>query len=285
MLDFLLKAKEIDKGVYRISGLGVFRYLFVGENAALLMDTGYGLADLKKLVESITDKPVYVVNSHFHPDHSNGNQQFDKVYVNEQDMPFIDHGPDFASMGKTILAALAENHKWLKKAEKTLNDIMSCERARNTEHIPVKNDHVFDLGGKTIVMHHVPGHTKGSCVLVDVESQTIYTGDSCNTTCWLWTNPECTATQFADSLDAFADYIEEHKIKRLRCSHNSMADKPGFARFYASQMRKIAAGEKEPFIRIPLPGLDSTLYITLCTGLYKMNFYFSMCFHLDSQMK
>ena len=285
MFDFALKAKEIDKGVYRISGMAVYRYLFVGEKAALLMDTGYGIANLKKLVESITDKPLYVVNSHYHPDHSNGNQQFDKIYINENDLPFAGKGLGIEYLVETISTALVENHKWVKAIKKPLCNAMLCARAQKTEYVPVKNDHVFDLGGKTIIMHHVPGHTEGSCVLVDVEAKTIYTGDSCNTGCWLWTNPECTATQFADSLDDFADYVKNNKIKTLRCSHNPMADKPGFAKFYANQMRKLGSGEKHPLISIHLPGLDTPLCITPCMGFHKGSFYGGMCFHLGGQMK
>ena len=48
--------------------------LIEGESAALLVDTGYGIGDLAKLVRHlIGDKKLYVVNTHEHYDHVLGN--------------------------------------------------------------------------------------------------------------------------------------------------------------------------------------------------------------------
>lgn len=56
-------------------------YLLEGEEKALLIDTGYGAGNLKAFVETLTDKPVIVANTHFHPDHSAGNGEFEAVYM------------------------------------------------------------------------------------------------------------------------------------------------------------------------------------------------------------
>ena len=46
-------------GFYRIgSAEGVFCYLIEGTEKAMLIDTGYGLADLKTAVEEITSLPL-----------------------------------------------------------------------------------------------------------------------------------------------------------------------------------------------------------------------------------
>lgn len=56
-------------------------YLLEGEEKALLIDTGYGAGNLRAYVEKLTDKPILVANTHFHPDHSAGNGEFEQVYL------------------------------------------------------------------------------------------------------------------------------------------------------------------------------------------------------------
>lgn len=56
-------------------------YLLEGEEKALLLDTGYGAGNLRPYVERLTEKPVIVANTHYHPDHSGGNGEFEEVYV------------------------------------------------------------------------------------------------------------------------------------------------------------------------------------------------------------
>lgn len=58
-----------------------YMYLLEGSEKALLIDTGYGAGNLKAFVQGLTDKPVLVVNTHFHPDHSAGNGEFEEVMV------------------------------------------------------------------------------------------------------------------------------------------------------------------------------------------------------------
>ena len=71
---------KYNDNLYQIKdALGVLATLVIGEEKALLLDTCYGIGNLKKEVEKITNKPLIVVNSHGHMDHSCGNYQFDKV--------------------------------------------------------------------------------------------------------------------------------------------------------------------------------------------------------------
>lgn len=56
-------------------------YLLEGSEKALLIDTGYGAGNLRAFVEKLTDKPIIVVNTHYHPDHAAGNGEFEEVYM------------------------------------------------------------------------------------------------------------------------------------------------------------------------------------------------------------
>ena len=74
-------------GPGRLPGWGyVISYVVTGGEKAMLIDTGFGNADLKGYIEkNITTLPLMVINSHVHPDHSGGNAQFDVVYVEEHE--------------------------------------------------------------------------------------------------------------------------------------------------------------------------------------------------------
>lgn len=62
-------------------------YLFVGSKQAALIDTGYGFGDLKQAVRSVTDKPLIIINTHGHCDHTGGNAQFEEIcYIGEKDI-------------------------------------------------------------------------------------------------------------------------------------------------------------------------------------------------------
>lgn len=80
------KAKLRD-GVTRIKDGIVNEFLIEGSDRAVLFDTGLDIFNIKDYVAKLTNKELMVVNSHFHPDHANGNHHFDTVYIGEADMP------------------------------------------------------------------------------------------------------------------------------------------------------------------------------------------------------
>ena len=55
-------------------------YLVEGNDSALIIDTGIGVADLVSTVKGLTGKPLIVVNTHGHPDHCGANYQFDTLF-------------------------------------------------------------------------------------------------------------------------------------------------------------------------------------------------------------
>ena len=81
----LYEVRELEPGLYRICNSGVFMDLIVGSHHALLFDTGYGYGDLKGVIRELTDKPLYVLNSHGHVDHACGNEAFSGAFIHPLD--------------------------------------------------------------------------------------------------------------------------------------------------------------------------------------------------------
>ena len=73
--------KEIAPNTWCLNEMAVQSFLVVGEERAALIDTGAGMGNLAKEVKEITDKPLYVLNTHGHVDHAGGNGQFPVVYL------------------------------------------------------------------------------------------------------------------------------------------------------------------------------------------------------------
>lgn len=54
-------------------------YLVIGKDKAVVIDTGTGIGNLKRVVSELTHMPVSVVNTHVHWDHIGNNYQFEEI--------------------------------------------------------------------------------------------------------------------------------------------------------------------------------------------------------------
>ena len=79
-----MAVKKLAENTYRISEWGAFgpvkMYLLVGNERALLIDSGYGRIDLKSIVTRITDKPVTLMLTHGYLDHASGSAPCMNLY-------------------------------------------------------------------------------------------------------------------------------------------------------------------------------------------------------------
>lgn len=140
---------------YTISfGGAVYCYLLIGEEKAMLIDTAYGEGNLREYVEQITDKPVMVVNTHGHFDHTGGNAQWEEAYLSE------------ASSKDCKIAFTQDMYEKMK--EKSYPDYKVNI---------VSEGYKFDLGGRTVEVIDIPAHHEGSIALLDSGSKFLFTGD------------------------------------------------------------------------------------------------------------
>ncbi len=120
-------------------------YLVEGETKAILIDAGTKIKDLDKLVASITDKPVTLVATHVHPDHTGSAiDYFPEIYINPADTIGI---PEFMPNYKGKVCFLTDGE-------------------------------ILDLGGRTLEVVFTPGHTPGSTTFVDKDAAYGFSGDS-----------------------------------------------------------------------------------------------------------
>lgn len=127
-------------------------YLLEGEEAALLIDTGWGAGNLRAHVEKLTDKPVLVALTHGHLDHSGGNGEWESVMM-------------------------------LPGAE---GDMFTCHRLPfdisklphpDYAHVIVHDGDTVELGGRTIELLDISSHSNGSLAFLDRKNGYLFVGD------------------------------------------------------------------------------------------------------------
>lgn len=174
--------KEIYPWLYSIQDpLDVFCYLIVGDDQALLFDTGYGVGNLTEAIRTVTSKPFVVVLGHGHIDHANGAYQFEKAYLHEGDFLLCRQhtSPEFRA---GILEQYAASGMALPASFNT--DAFCKAGMGNLEKLEVGR--VFDLGGLHVEVISMPGHTAGSIGLLIQEKQTLLVSDSANSHIWMF---------------------------------------------------------------------------------------------------
>ncbi len=168
--DSYLKIYSPEKGLFhalaKSPGLGgdAWCHLICGRDRALLIDTGFGIGDLKAMVERVTDLPITVVNTHFHGDHVRGNPQFGRVFIHAMDAEGLH--PDAAA-------------RFTIPPEGTFYTAADLVPAQPYEVVTVEEGHVFDLGGGyEVEVFHLPGHTPGGIGLLDRKRRLLFSGDA-----------------------------------------------------------------------------------------------------------
>lgn len=195
-------------------------YIIEGKKKAMLIDAGTKCEKLDEVVRKITSKPLYVVITHFHPDHAGNIKYFDRIYMHEADTPLI--------------------------------RMMNIEYEGEIEF--VKEGDVFDLGDKKIDVVFTPGHTPGSIVLVDKQAGNCYTGDAFGSgMVWLHLEPYTNISTYVESCEKMEQIMEEESITKIYCGHYPYVKK-AFDKSYIADMHLLAkdllngtAPEAKPF--------------------------------------
>ena len=163
-------------------------YVYEGRDRVLLLDTGFGLLDLKKVVGGLCPgKEILVVNSHGHGDHNSGNNQFDCVYVGRFDEP-TSHSVLSGAQRERMLNNYFGNNPRTEGFDPACWQPGPCRRV-----MPLRDGDVLDLGGVRLEVIEAPGHSLGSICLFDRENGYLFTGDLMLT--WqVWGQLECSTT-------------------------------------------------------------------------------------------
>lgn len=156
-----------DERINLVPNIGVV----VGDDAALVVDTGMGRRNGERLLERVrelSDKPLLLTLTHFHPEHGWGAQAFKGVAtivynraqreeLEEKFGPFVEL---FSSFGPEIA------------------ELLSDVRLVRPDVVYAGDEAELDLGGVRVQLsYHGPAHTRGDQLVLLPSERVLFAGD------------------------------------------------------------------------------------------------------------
>ena len=158
-------------------------YIIEGRDKAILLDAGTKIDDLDKIVAGITSKPVTLIATHVHPDHTGSAiNYFPEIWIDAADTPNV---PQFMAGYKGKINYLEDGQ-------------------------------VFDLGGREIEVVFSPGHTPGSACFFDKANHVGFSGDAFGSGNLLLTTNFSTLLSTTTRIEA---YMEKNGIEKMYPGH------------------------------------------------------------------
>jgi glyoxylase-like metal-dependent hydrolase (beta-lactamase superfamily II) len=150
-------------------------YLVLGKERGILVDTGTGIGNLRKLVSELTDLPVSVVNTHTHWDHIGANHQFERIacFNHPECIDKLLKG-----VGNTRLQpSITDDSIWKPLPKELDPSSWEIPPVKPTQFL--EDGDIIDLGGgRTLEVIYTPGHSPGSICLLDKKYRILFTGDT-----------------------------------------------------------------------------------------------------------
>lgn len=159
-----VKTEKLSNSAYMLQGAGGNIGLSVGEDAVFVVDDQFAplTPKIKAAIAAISKKPVkFVVNTHWHFDHTGGNENFGK--------------------GGAVIVA-HENVRKRMSSDQVIAFMNMPIKAAPAVALPVitfGNDISFHLNGEELYVFHVPnGHTDGDAIVHFKTSNVVHMGDT-----------------------------------------------------------------------------------------------------------
>ncbi len=200
------QANEVLPNVYHISdSLGVCCTLLIGQTRALLLDTGYGLFDLREFIGTLTALPLTVLLSHGHHDHACGAAWFDEVFLRKEEMDICRRytGP---SRRRAVLRQALDKGALPRAYDQ------DAYLAAGAGNLRALREEKIELGGMIAQVLPMPGHTPGSLGLWVTPQRLLLPGDNWNPMTWVFFPESETVSAYADTLRGLERFPIDHVL-------------------------------------------------------------------------
>jgi glyoxylase-like metal-dependent hydrolase (beta-lactamase superfamily II) len=253
--------RKVGPGVWMIGEpQHVYSWLIEGSDRAVLLDTGMGIEPIRPVAESLTDRPISVVNTHYHFDHIGGNWEFDDISIHEIGAPFIgeriprevfDAYLDYAN--RQLEAAVATRPLdteffWLLGPECDPRpfpagwDPGSWDIKPTTATTTLRDGDAVELGDRTLKVIHAPGHSPDGICLLEEKTGLLFAGDSSNAGPLYAHFPDSDLEDLAASAHRLADLGDAVRVAFF-CHYGRPVAEPDLFEEIATGLDQVLAGE------------------------------------------
>ena len=211
-----LTIEKIDAQTFAISEYKhweeTYCYLLCGEERALLIDTGLGVSNIKKIVDSLTKLPIVVATTHVHWDHIGGHQYFNNIAVHELEAKWLsDKFPIPLQIVKNNLTKFCCDFP-------PEFDIDSYCIFQGVPERILNDGDWLDLGNREIQVIHTPGHSPGHCCFYEPERNYLFSGDLIYKGCLYAFYPTNDPLLFYESIKR----VQKYKIAKILPGHHQL---------------------------------------------------------------
>jgi cyclase len=169
--------QKVQGNIYMLVGAGGNITLQVGDEGVLLVDTGLAQMSEKVLaaIRSVSDQPIrYIINTHFHADHTGGNETLAKAGMTIAGGNVVG---DIGASAANQAAIFAFQSVLDRMSAPSGNDRATPQAAWPTEVYTTPERKIF-FDGEGVVMMHIPdAHTDGDTMVFFRRSDVISAGD------------------------------------------------------------------------------------------------------------
>lgn len=234
------RVKKIADHTYRIENSFFDQmYCVVGNEKAVLIDTGTGQRGLREVISSITNLSVFVINTHGHIDHIGTDDEFDICCLQKEDWDVAEEHYS-GSYPASIIPGLIKE-LGLDLNEKEQQDIL--RRKEKKSFTPIEDGNIISLGNRELEVIHLPGHTKGSIGLLETKTGLLFIGDSiCSARVMLSFPYSTNISKYRNSLQN----LEERKsdIKSIFAGHPQLPMDASYIKRYIDICEMVLTSQK-----------------------------------------
>ena len=158
-----IKATKITSSVYMLEGSGGNIGVLIGNDGIILVDDQFApLSEkIKKSIATLSDKPIkFIINTHFHFDHSDGNKTLG---------------------GEGVIIVAHENTRKRLTTDQMISIFNVDQKAYPYDALPkitFAESVTLNMNGETVQVFHVKNaHTDGDAIIFFKESNVVHTGD------------------------------------------------------------------------------------------------------------
>jgi len=193
-----------DEGARGVPNVGII----VGSRATLVVDPGMGLksgqAVLREVAKVSKGTEIYLVNTHFHPEHTTGEAAFP---ASTKIIRAVAQQQDIEEMGLKVVAEFSARSPELADLLKDIKGFRALAETFN-------RNKTLDLGGVRVnLMRLGPAHTRGDTAIFVEDDAVLFSGDLAMKQAFpAFATPQSRSDSWIASLDALAALRPSHVV-------------------------------------------------------------------------